>query len=150
MPRPTVLTPQIAAAVCEKLAEVGSLRRVCADPSMPSEDSVRRWYVQNADFAREYTRAKEAGIDALVDESLDIIDQAPPSLESGATDTGHVAWAKARTEYRRWLAERMMPKKYGNSQKLEHTGADGGPIQSRSIIVATGVPDGSIDISDLV
>ena len=92
---------------------------------MPLERTVRRWYVENEEFASAYARAKEAGIDALVDESMDIIDEPPPSTESGATDTGHVAWAKARTEYRRWLAERMSPKKYGARTGLDVTNSDG-------------------------
>lgn len=150
MSRPTVLTPEIAAAVCEKLAEVGSLRRVCREPDMPLERTVRRWYTENDEFASAYARAKEAGIDALVDESLDIVDEPPPVNNLGSTDSGHVAWAKTRSEYRRWLAERMMPKKYGASQKLEHTGAGGGPVKA-SILITTGVPaSGEVDINDLV
>lgn len=145
MPRPTVLTPEIAAAVCERLSEVGSLRRVCADPSMPLERTVRRWYTENEEFASAYARAKEAGIDALVDETLDLADEPAPSTAQGATDSGHVAWNKVRIETRRWLAERMAPKKYGVRSATEISGPDGGPIKQQ--VVVTGVPN---DIDDLV
>lgn len=149
MPRPTVFTPELGALVCEKLAECGSLRRVCRDdPSMPTDNRVRQWVVDFPWFGEAYARAKQAGIDSLVEEGMDIVDEAPPSTESGATDSGHVAWAKTRAEYRRWLAERMAPRRYGALQKLEHSGPDGGAI--KTLVVATGVPDGTIDINDLV
>lgn len=125
MPRPTTLTPELAAAICEKLAEHGSLRRVCLEPDMPLERTVRRWYVENPEFASEYARAKEAGIEALVDETLDIGDEMPPTTAAGATDPGYVAWSKVRIETRRWLAERLMPKKYGVRSGVDVTNSDG-------------------------
>lgn len=148
MSRPTVYTPELGALICEKLAECGSLRRVCADHEMPLERTVRRWYTENEAFASAYARAKEAGIDALVEEALDITDEAPPSNQHGGVDTGHVAWAKNRREYRQWLAERMAPKRYGLKTATELTGANGGAI--KTLVVTTGVPDNSVSIDDLV
>lgn len=149
MPRPTTLTPELAATICERLAECGSLRKVCRDdPTMPTDNRVRQWVAEDAVFAEAYARAKQAGIDALVEEGLEIMDEAPPSTENGSTDTGHVAWAKARGEYRRWLAERMAPRRYGANVKQEISGPDGGPVKQQ-IVIATGVPE-AVDISDLV
>ena len=42
------------------------------------------------------------------------------------------------------------PDDYRESKKTELTGANGGPIQSQQIVIATGVPDATIDINDLV
>ena len=129
MARPTVLTPEIAAAVCEKLAEYGSLRRVCRDPSMPLERTVRRWYVEDSEFASAYARAKEAGIDALVDETLDIADDGTNDWLAGEKgpqlDSEHVQRSKIRIETRRWMAERLEPKKYGLRSGLDVTNSDG-------------------------
>lgn len=117
---------------------------------MPTEARVRNWYVTMPDFATEYARAKEAGIDALVDETLDIGDAHPPSTDNGATDSGYVAWSKVRIETRRWLAERMMPKKYGVRTATELSGPNGGPVQ-QSIVIATGVPTATgVNVEDLV
>jgi hypothetical protein len=96
---------------------------------MPTDTRVREWVAADPQFADAYARAKAAGIDALVDESLDIVDEPPPMTAGGATDSGHVAWAKSRVEYRRWLAERMAPKKYGLRTATEISGPDGGPVQ---------------------
>ena len=104
---------------------------------MPLERTVRRWYTENEDFASEYARAKEAGIDTLVEEGMDIVDEKPPSTGTGATDTGHVAWARERAGYRRWLAERMAPKKYGNKTGVDLTSSDGSMATTDSTQRAT-------------
>ena len=150
MSRPTVFTPELGALICEKLAECGSLRRVCADVSLPTDTTVRRWLAAgiSTEFDAAYARAKSEGIDSLVEEGIDIVDEPPPVTNMGATDSGHVAWAKSRAEYRRWLAERMAPKRYGTLQKLEHSGPGGGAI--KTLVVTTGVPDSDVNIDDLV
>jgi hypothetical protein len=148
--RPLKYTDELGREICERLAQVGSLRRVCRDEDMPHDWTVRKWLVDNEDFAAAYTRAKEAGIDALIDETLDLADEPAPSTAQGSTDSGHVAWNKVRIETRRWLAERMMPKRYGVRSATEITGADGGPVKTQ-VIVATGVPTSELpDIDQLV
>lgn len=109
------------------------MRRTCLDSDMPLERTVRRWYIENPEFASEYTRAKEAGIEALVDETLDISDDGTNDwMEAhGQDDVGyklngeHVQRSKIRIETRRWLAERMMPKKFGVRAGVDVTSSDG-------------------------
>ena len=150
MSRPTIFTPELGATICERLAEYGSLRRVCRDDvTMPTDNRVRQWVAEDEEFGKAYARAKEAGIHALVEEGIAIVDEPPPVTNLGGTDSGHVAWAKSRAEYRRWLAERMMPRVYGVKAGLELTGADGGPVR-QSIIIATGVPRTEQALDDLV
>jgi hypothetical protein len=126
----TTYTPELAERICERLAEVGSLRKVCEAEDMPADRTVRRWLQEHPEFESAYARAKEYGIDALVEEGMSIVDQPPPSTQNGGTDTGHVAWAKARAEYRRWLAERMAPKKYGLKQDIT---SGGKPLEGAAV-----------------
>lgn len=145
MQRPKQFTQEMADEVCRRLAECGSLRRVCMDTSMPTERTVRQWYTENAEFAAEYTRAKEAGIDALVDETLDIADDGEndwmastkPGNPGYELNGEHVQRSKIRIETRRWLAERMAPKKYGLRTATEISGPGGGPV---GVSVLSGVP----------
>lgn len=99
---------------------------------MPLERTVRRWYTEHPEFASAYARAKEAGIDALVDETLDIADDGSNDwlqTEKGPQlDGEHVQRSKIRIETRRWLAERMAPKKYGLRTATEISGPNGGPL----------------------
>jgi hypothetical protein len=88
------------------------------------------------------------GDDALVEDTITIADEPAPSTAAGNIDTGAVQHAKLRIETRRWYAERLAARKYGALQKLEHSGPGGGAI--KTLVVATGVPDGTVDINDLV
>lgn len=120
-------TQEKADRICERLAVLGSLRKVCAEEGMPEDKTVRKWLAERPEFATAYARAKEAGIDAVVEEGLDIIDAPPPNTPAGSTDSGYVTWAKERAGYRRWMAERMAPKKYGLKQDIT---SGGDPLQN--------------------
>jgi len=142
MGRQTTYTPELAERICEQLAEFGSLRKVCEADDMPADRTVRRWLREHPEFESAYARAKEHGIDALVEEGMSIVDQPPPSTPAGSVDAGHIAWAKARAEYRRWLAERMAPKKYGVKQDIT---SDGKALQQATapvfnVNLSTGTP----------
>ena len=138
-----IYTPELAQKVCDALARTGSLRAVCRELSI-GRDTIVGWVVSDIDgFAGAYARAKDIGIDELVDETLEIADDGTNdymTTERGQQlDSEHVQRSKIRIETRRWLAERMAPKRYGVKQDLALTGANGGPIET-SIIIATGVP----------
>jgi hypothetical protein len=129
-------TQEMADRICERLAQVGSLRRVCREPGMPDDNTVRKWVAEREDFAQAYARAKAAGIDSLVEEGLDIADDglndfrqiAQPGGEvAEKLDVDHVSRSKLRVGYRQWLAERMAPKKYGLKQDIT---SDGKALQS--------------------
>jgi len=120
-----IYTPELADSVLEALARTGSLRAVCKEVGI-SRDTVVRWVLDDINgFASAYAHAKDVGIDNLVDETLEISDAAPPLTPIGVTDSGAVAHAKVRIETRRWLAERMAPKRYGLKQGLDMTNSDG-------------------------
>lgn len=134
-----IYTPELAQRVLEALARTGSLRAVCREIGI-GRDTVIGWVVDDRDgFASAYARAKDIGLDDLVDETLEISDAPPPLTAQGATDSGAVAHSKLRIETRRWLAERMAPRRYGLKQDLALTGPGGGPVQTQ-VVIATGVP----------
>lgn len=130
MSRPLSYTPEIATAICEQLAACGSLRAVCRKEGMPDRNTVMRWVVDDIDgFAARYARAKDLGIDEFVEETLEIADDGTNdyrATERGPQlDTEHIARSKVRIETRRWLAERMAPKRYGLKQGVDVTNSDG-------------------------
>ena len=120
-----IYTFELAQRVLEALARTGSLRAVCKELNI-GRNTVVDWVIKDIDgFADAYARAKDTGIDDLVDETLEISDTAPPLTALGATDSGAVAHSKLRIETRRWLAERMAPKRYGLKQALDLSNTDG-------------------------
>lgn len=140
MARPKEYTPELGARICSMLAEVGSLRRVCREEWAPYDYTVRRWVVENDEFAIAYARAKEAGIDALVEEALDIADDGTNDFQPTVgkdgergpdrLDVDHVSRSKLRVGYRQWLAERMAPKRYGLKQDIT---SGGKPLEGHAV-----------------
>lgn len=134
--RPSEYTPEIADAICARLAQGESLRAVCRDDSMPCTATVFNWFRRYPQFLEQYTRAKEESADALSDEMLEIADNARNDWmerhgeeESGWVANGeHIQRSRLRIETRKWLASKLKPKKYGD--KLAVGGdADAPPIQ---------------------
>jgi hypothetical protein len=92
--------------------------------------SIFKWLRIHPIFAEQYARAKEAQVDAMGEELLDIADDVSNDVsgELGMPNGVAVQRAKLRTDTRKWLMGKLQPKKYGD--KTQHTGADGvGPVQ---------------------
>ncbi|WP_448115741.1 terminase small subunit-like protein [Mesorhizobium amorphae] len=136
MPQPTKYSQKVADLICERLAEGQSLRSICSDKAMPDKATVFRWLAADADFARLYAHARDAQVDALVDEMIDIADDGSNDwMEQRGRDGELTGWKENgealkrsafRVSTRQWIAEKLKPKKYGN--KVALTDAEGGPL----------------------
>lgn len=103
--RPTLFTVEMAAAICERLANGESLRTVCQDNHMPDERTVRTWALENyKGFSPQYARAREIGFHRMAEEILRIADEA--TLQE-------VNKARLQIDTRKWLMSKMLPKTYG-------------------------------------
>lgn len=170
-------TPEVVSALFDELATHGSLRRACRDSSMPLERTVRRWCVEDPQFEAAYARAKQMGIEAMVDETVDIADDGTNDwIENYDREGKHIGWklngehiqrSKVRIETRYWLAERLMPKRYGVRSGLDVTSSDGSlaadpetrakrlaalvaQAQARKAASASPEATAEVDIDDLV
>lgn len=136
--RPSSFTQEMADAICERIADGESLRSICGGDDMPAKATVFRWLAAHESFRDQYARAKEAQAEALADEIVDIADDGQNDwMERNAEDNaGWVANGEAlqrsrlRVDARKWVASKLLPKKYGDAVKHEHSGPDGGPIQT--------------------
>lgn len=107
---------------------------------MPAKSSVFRWLAVNEIFRDQYARAKQAGIEALSEDILDIADDATNDwMERHDPDGANVGWrengeaiqrSKLRVEARKWLLSKLAPKKYGEKVQQEVSGPDGAPLQA--------------------
>lgn len=118
--RPSEFTPETANAICERLIDGESLRRICRDDDMPSASTVCRWLSQNEAFREQYAHARDAQADTLADAILDIAD----GSEVAEPDAVQVARDRLRVDSRKWLAAKMAPKRYGDKVALTG-GSDG-------------------------
>lgn len=137
MARPSDFTQDLADTICQRLAEGNSLRSICLHEDMPNKSTVLRWLLDpaRAAFCDQYTRARELQADVHVDEMPDIADDGSNDYitktnADGSTyeqvNSEHIQRSRLRIDTRKWIAERMRPKKYG--AKVALTDPDGGPL----------------------
>ncbi len=131
MGRPSSYSERAAFVICSRLANGESLRNICAEGHLPSARSVHRWLNENDNFRQQYAHAREAQADHLFDEILDITDDGRNDWmeRRGDEDAGwvtngeNIQRSKLRVDARKWMAGKLRPKKYGDKQEIEHSGA---------------------------
>jgi transposase len=118
--RPDTYSETVAATIIDRLASGDSLRKICKSPGMPKESTVRLWATSDRNgFAAHYTRAREAQMDALAEDILEIADD----------DKADVNRARLRVDTRKWLMSKIAPKRFGEKRSHELSGPNGGPIE---------------------
>lgn len=113
--RPTSYTEERGRALCGLVASGMSTRKACTKPGMPSGPTVLRWLNDYEDFRMQYARAKSQAAERQAEEIIEIADTEPD-----------VNRARVRIDARKWVASKLVPKKYGERMAIE--GADGQPL----------------------
>jgi hypothetical protein len=118
---------------------------------MPDKSNVFRWLANNEEFRDQYNIARVVQADYYSEEIIEICDDGTndwmarrSESEKGAgVNTGwvlngeHVQRSRLRVDTRKWVAARLNPKKYGDRLTNEHSGPDGGPIETVTEIKRT-------------
>lgn len=134
--RPSIYTPEIADAICLRLMGGESLRRICQDDGLPDRNTVLVWLRDDKDgFQAKYARAREIQAEMLADEMAEISDDGRNDwMEKLTADGQAVGWTEngesarrsaLRVSTRQWIATKLLPKKYGNREHVEHSGTIG-------------------------
>ena len=139
--RPTKYAPRVAVKICALLMEGYSLRKICESDDMPSKATVCTWLAQRQDFLDQYTRAREVQAEIMADEMLDIADDSTNDYmeresAKGVTilvDHDHINRSRLRVDTRKWIAEKLLPKKYGVRKALDLSGPDGKPLDTKPV-----------------
>ena len=126
--RQTTYTPEKGDKLCELIAEGMSASKACKKVGVPMR-TFYEWNREHKDFSAQLTCARQDQADTFADQMCDIAD-----------DEGDVQRAKLKIDARKWVAARMKPKSWGDKQAVEHTGKDGGPIQT-----TTGLTDEQLE-----
>lgn len=110
MGRPSDYTDELGDLICEGVSRKTPLARLCDEnEELPSCRTVYTWLRTHKQFLHNYTRAKEDQADYLVEEALQIADDA--GIEP--------ADKRIRVDTRKWVASRFNAKKYGDKQFIE-------------------------------
>lgn len=132
--RPTIRTPEIAHAICDRIAIGKSLRHILSRPGMPSNAAVCIWLREDREFQDQYARAREAQADSLAEEVIEIAD-----------GTRNVQRDRLRIDARMWYAGKIRPKKYGTKPDATTFNVGVAPYvmteERRAVLVVTGSHD---------
>jgi hypothetical protein len=136
MGRPSLYTPELADAICERLSNGESLNAICAADGMPSEAAVRLWALDDRDgFAAKYARARELQAHALAELAV-----------TEAAKASDAALGRLAFDARRWFAGKVAPKHYGEKVTAEHTGPGGGAIATQIEVVFVRPGQAEVDV----
>ena len=117
----------IVSKVCERMEAGESLRKSCAAEGV-KDPTFLLWVKDNAEFAEQYTRAREAGLHVMAQQIIEISDEQEVEARYQGEDVKldlsatAVARNRLRVDSRKWLLSKMLPKVYGD--KLAIGGAD--------------------------
>lgn len=124
--RPSEYKPHIGRLICDRIASGDSVRTICADDDMPSDRTIYSWLEKYPDFLQQYARARELQAERYANEIIDISDEVPlctvPDPDGGIStrvDAAGVQRNKLRVDARKWVAAKLLPKKYGDSTTLK-------------------------------
>lgn len=120
--RPSIYTPELIDAICERVADGESMRKICRDEHMPAMTTIFRWLRENPEFREQYEAATDMRADSFAEDMLDIADIPPQINEKGGVDSGDVAHMRLRIDTRKWIASKLKPKKYGDKIEQEING----------------------------
>jgi hypothetical protein len=120
--RPTKLTPEIAATICGLVAQ-GNYLKAAAGAVAVDPGTLHRWVSKGA--------APDA--DPLYRDFRDQLQKARAMAEAKMVKVITTAANQGQWTAAAWWLERTNPEEWGKRDRVEVTGADGGPIETRQI-----------------
>lgn len=107
--RPSTYTEEMGNLICDKLTEGTSLRKLCMSDEFPNASTVYVWLDRFPEFAEKYARAREAATEDMLEDILEIADDATIDVQD----------KRVRIDARKWAMGKLKPKKYGEKQTLD-------------------------------
>lgn len=139
--RPTLFTMELADKICEKVSEGLSMRTICLADEFPEARTIYRWLRQYEEFRQQYAHAKAEAAEAFNEDILDIADDGSNDWMEVRNKKGdieivlnkeHVMRSRLRIDTRKWLMEKLKPKKYGMNpvgvQMMDKNGNPADPV----------------------
>jgi len=134
--RPTKYSAARAKLICDAIGSGQTAREIAAAQGTPWQ-TICNWRDRYPEFAAQLKAAQAARAELMAAEILEIADDSSADFIEFETPSGRirrepnhelVQRSRLRVETRKYLMEKWSPKEYGNVNRLELTGAGGGPI----------------------
>lgn len=129
--RPTIYNDELAIDICRKISSQSKgITRLCKEnPNFPDRSTIFEWRLTNPEFSDLYDKAKLAQIEVLHDDLIEISDDT--SLDLVENDKGHMVCnnefinrSRLKIDTRKWILERLAPKKFGTKQEMTRSEDD--------------------------
>jgi hypothetical protein len=127
--RPSEFSQEIVTAICERMAEGETLRKICSDPEMPARNTVLRWVKNDDGFKKQYETARQACMDWYADEIVNIAwDTSSDTIEGkeGQPLCNHewIARSRLKVDSLKFLMSKLHPTRYGEKLQLDPAPAE--------------------------
>ena len=144
--RLTIYTEEIAAEICERLAEGESLRSISRTEGMPSPGTIIGWVLRDREgFSKRYAQAKDVCMHVMAEDLVEIADDNTrdeiPIYDDAGEQIGtrpngeFMNRSRLRVDTRKWLLSKLQAKKYGDKLDMNVGGQNGdNPVQQRLIV----------------
>lgn len=133
MGRPSLYTPELIEAICDRLSEGEPLAQICRDQGMPDPRTVRDWQNSMPDVSAAIARAREAGEERMLSDCLEIAEEREGKaiMADGAEvavvfDSNAIQRNKLRIDTRLKLLAKFNPKRYGD--RVQHANDPDNPL----------------------
>ena len=118
MGRPSIYSDELAAEICDRLANGETLSRICRSPHMPDRHTILDWAIKDrAGFSLRYARARDLQLEFWADDLVEISDDARNDwMERNGEvqfNNENVQRSRLRADTRKWLLSKLWPDKYG-------------------------------------
>ena len=129
--RPTLYTEVLADEILMRHAAGESLVKICAEPGMPSINTIGAWTIKFPEFSRARARARLDWADILFAEALDIADNF-----DGDDSPALVQRDKLRVNTRMRMVARINPAKYGDRLEIANTQAEAKSMTDEQLLAS--------------
>jgi len=102
-----------AITICNLITQGYSLTKISKIKGLPTYTTIARWLRTYPSFYEKFCQAKVLQTTKHIDDIMDIADDCDETSKAG------VQKAKLQVDTRRWAAERLMPRVYGNKLGIE-------------------------------
>lgn len=144
---------ELAEEICYRIASGESYSSISKDEGMPARWTLYRWIRKYEWFEKMYRQARTDQVDTLVDQIVDIADDATNDYVEKIIQQGpregqsvmvlndeHVRRSQIRIAARQWIAERLNPRRYGPKAEMaitDPTSGNANKPKTITVIAAT-------------
>lgn len=140
-------TQELFDTICNELATTAKgLHVICRNNNL-NPATFYDWIRDNVDLNNRYVHAREAQTELLADQIVEIADDSSQDLER-IDDFGNkienkefVSRSRLRVDARKWIAAKLLPKKYGDKVDVTSGGEPIKPVDLTALVGTFMKPD---------